>query len=877
MRIPALVALVLIARAASAATLESSTLSLQVTEAPYSFRVVERSTGEILLRQSATTFTMAGSSAGAASASAVVTTATTLDADLTLGGAGTAHVRFTFTTPQVLKVALTAMGSTQIQEQFEDQQEHVYGIWEYPWSGGLDNRGQEHPYLGVGQNTGSLYTSGRAPFYVTSRRYGIYAETDAEGQYSVASGGRTGFWFRGPSLSYHVIYGPRYLDVLARYAAIAGGPPVPPLWALDTIYWEDDFHRDLHNATNAQGNVLDLATQLQDRRIHASGVLVDRPYGTGDNGWGNMDFDGQFPDPDGMVSGLHARGLNLILWVANRAWNGLYTDGKASDYLFPGSATLGPAVDLRLTPAYTWLEGRLDPLAKLAHGYKIDRGEQGEHPDSVQNQNVTLFARLTQHGLAVHHPDEAFVISRNVADTGRQFTAVWNGDTRSDFTGLAYSVAAGLRSGAVMMPVWGSDTGGYLRGGGGPSEEVFARWYGFSAYSPIMEVLVGDDHTPWYDYSAALVAIARKHGDTHHDLMPYTRSMLYAASKTGAPVLRPLFFVHDDAAAVNLADQYLYGSELLVAPVLQAGALTRSVYLPAGGKWVEYNGRLEVVNGGATVQAAAPLDTIPAYAREGAIIPRGELYRGNDNWTAGWAPALRIELFPSATTASRFDYFTGAEVRPITAAKASGRLTIQFGDLGLAGKLDVYLLGFTSVTRNGVKLSAADYSYSSASHLLSVAFTGATTLEIDGAASIFGPGNEATPDAGADAGADAAPDAGIDAAPDAGPDAGADAGPDAAPDVAADAAADRAVADAATRPDGRDAGAVEVGPQPAATLDASLLPDAPPVADAAVVPSTAGGSSGGCSCSTGTRAAGRLQMMPLALALLVALRRRQRG
>ncbi|HXU80116.1 MAG TPA: hypothetical protein VN914_01880, partial [Polyangia bacterium] len=125
-------ALVLIARAASAATLESSTLSLQVTEAPYSFRVVERSTGEILLRQSATTFTMAGSSAGAASASAVVTTATTLDADLTLGGAGTAHVRFTFTTPQVLKVALTAMGSTQIQEQFEDQQEHVYGIWEYP-------------------------------------------------------------------------------------------------------------------------------------------------------------------------------------------------------------------------------------------------------------------------------------------------------------------------------------------------------------------------------------------------------------------------------------------------------------------------------------------------------------------------------------------------------------------------------------------------------------------------------------------------------------------------------------------------------------------------------------------------------------------------
>src|SRR6185436_16739857 len=204
------------------------------------------------------------------------------------------------------------------------------------------------------------------------------------------------------------------------------------------------------------------------------------------------------------------------------------------------------------------------------------------------------------------------------------------------------SVAVGLRSGAVMMPAWGSDTGGYLRGGGGPSEEVFARWYGFSAYSPIMEVLVGDRHTPWYDYSAALVAIARKHGDAHHDLMPYTRSFLYAASKTGAPVMRPLFLAYpDDTTAATVADQYFYGTELLVAPVLQAGATKRGVYLPPG-KWVDYNGRLDVVTGGTTVQASAPLDTIPVYAREGAIVPRGELYRGNDKWSAGWASALRI-------------------------------------------------------------------------------------------------------------------------------------------------------------------------------------------------------------------------------------------
>jgi alpha-glucosidase (family GH31 glycosyl hydrolase) len=105
----------------------------------------------------------------------------------------------------------------------------------------------------------------------------------------------------------------------------------------------------------------------------------------------------------------------------------------------------------------------------------------------VQNENVTLFAKLVREGLVARQGEEVFVIARNVNDTGRRYAGVWNGDSRSDFTGLAYSVAAGLRSGAVMMPVWGSDTGGYLRGSG-LSEEVFARWYGFSAFSPVMEV-----------------------------------------------------------------------------------------------------------------------------------------------------------------------------------------------------------------------------------------------------------------------------------------------------------------------------------------------------------------------------------------------------
>ena len=260
--------------------------------------------------------------------------------------------------------------------------------------------------------------------------------------------------------------------------------------------------------------------------------------------------------------------------------------------LFPGSDNLGPAADLRNPAAYAWLKAKLAPYVELgAKGYKIDRGEQDEHPDAVQNENVTLFARLAQESLAARHGSDGFVFARNVADTGRKHAAVWNGDSEANFTGLAYSIAAGLRSGLIVMPMWGSDTGGYLRGATTPTEEVFARWLGFSAYSPMMEVLVGDGHTPWYDYSPALVDIARKHAAAHHDLIPYMRSFLHAATRTGAPVMRPCCFeLPDDVSLANTWDQYLFGAELLVAPVVTAGATAGGVSCRPGAGWTTTGG-----------------------------------------------------------------------------------------------------------------------------------------------------------------------------------------------------------------------------------------------------------------------------------------------
>jgi alpha-D-xyloside xylohydrolase len=727
-----------LAAAAEATTvLESPALRLAVSGKPYRFQLVEKSTRQVLLAEGETRFTVAGKALTAGTAT-ITRSGDKLVADVAVGDGGQrARATFAFKTPQVLQVKLELPGAEQVSEAFEDHHEHVYGIWEYPFDGALDNRGIQRDLLGVGRNEGVWYSSGRAPFYVTSNKYGVYVESTARGSYSVAVDGKTGFTFAEPTVTYDVIYGPDYYSVLARYTEIAGGPFMPPLWAFDSAWWSDDFHEALHATRNAQENTLDIASKLAEHKIPAGSICFDRPIGSGTMGWGNMDFDTSFPDAAKMIAELHARGLESTVWAANRAWNQLYEQGKAKGYLFDVDPKKGPAADLRKPEAYAWFKDKLDAYVKLGvKGYKIDRGEQGEHPDAVQNANVTLFDRLAYEGMTAKHGKEAFSFARNVYDTGRRYTAVWNGDTPMTYTGLRYSVLSGLRSGVIVMPMWGSDTGGYVQSPAGPPEELFIRWFQFSAFSPMLEVLVGGRHTPWYDYSPRMTEVTREQVAQHHDFIPYTRSLMFEATRTGAPVMRPLVFSYPtDPKVATLGDQFLYGPELLVAPVVEEGKTSRPVYLPAG-RWVDYHDRHTVVAGGKTISADAPLERIPVYAREGAIIPRGDVFKGNNTWTQNWAPSLHVEIFPSEKVPGRFAYYDGLVAQPITATLKKGRATIAFPDLGTPGSVELFVKSAAKVRSNGKPLTAGT-GYTFENGRLTVPFKGATKLELDGVVSLF--------------------------------------------------------------------------------------------------------------------------------------------
>jgi alpha-D-xyloside xylohydrolase len=721
----------------AAETLESPALRLELNTSPYSFRVIEKSGGEVLVSETGgITFTSNGYTVR--NATDVTKANGSMRAIVHLEGTSeVAQASFTFVKPEVLQVVFSFKNGVpaEMKEEFADRGEHYYGIWEMPFGGNLDNRGADHDFMGIRHQADVNYSSARAPFYVTSKKYGVYVESTAKGHFSLAKDGKTSFSFFDTQLKYDVIYGPSYAEVFERYNRIAGPSIMPPAWAFGSIWWRDDNHDDLRRATNAQEKTIEDADKLRALRIPAGSIWLDRPFGTGEMGWGNMDFDASFPDPAKMIRDLQERGMNLLLWIANRSWNQLQVEGSARGYLYFGRAS---AADMKNPNAYAWFKDKLNEYVRLGvKGYKIDRGEEDEMPLSDENLNAILFPKMAAEGLRDVYGGDFFNFTRNVNDIGRKYTAVWNGDTRSTFAGLEVSIKNGLRSGAINFPMWGSDTGGYIRV---PEKEVFARWLEFSAFSPMMEILIGPKRTIWDDYDDELVGITKKYVAAHHDLIPYTRSYLYKATQTGMPVMRALAFAYPgDDSLSDTWDEYLYGDSLLVAPVTTAGGVSRKVYLPEG-RWMDYNDMLTVYQGKKSITAAAPLGTIPLFVREGAIVVRGDVVKLNNNWVENWSPKLRIEIFPSGKTSSEFDYFTGDGVQKITATAEGDNLAIQFGELGAEGGLEVYCLRPSAVTKNGTKLrEGSGFTYDAQLHKLTVPFKGATKMTFQGARSLFAP------------------------------------------------------------------------------------------------------------------------------------------
>ena len=204
---------------------------------------------------------------------------------------------------------------------------------------------------------------------------------------------------------------------------------------------------------------------------------------------------------------------------------------------------------------------------------------------------------------------------------------IWPGDLDNDFSvhvpprigGLPAAIVAGISVGLVGFPFFAPDVGGFLNGT--PSKNSLIRWAQFGALCPVMQLGGGGNHRPWDTsvFDAETLRIYRKYARLHHDLAPYIYSYASEAFDYGMPVIRSLALHHpDDPAAWREDYTYLFGQELLVAPVYE-DVTAREVYLPRG-RWIDFWDRTEHVGPKRFVRQA-PLDTLPLFVKAGAIIP----------------------------------------------------------------------------------------------------------------------------------------------------------------------------------------------------------------------------------------------------------------
>jgi alpha-glucosidase len=253
-------------------------------------------------------------------------------------------------------------------------------------------------------------------------------------------------------------------------------------------------------------------------------------------------------------------------------------------------------------------------------------------------------ARATFAGMLAHDPDSRpFILTRAAFSGAQTVAALWGGDNSSVWEHLAGSLPYLLNLGLSGMPFVGVDIGGF---NGLTNGELLARWFQAGAFYPFCRnhAETGTNLKEPWAFGPRIEAICRRALELRYQLLPYTYSLFHEAAQTGAPIMRPLAWHYpQDAATFNLADQFLHGRDLLVAPVLAAGASARAVYLPRD-TWYRW-GTDEALEGPRHVLAEAPLEPggLPLYVRGGALLP---MWPAAAHTGAVQREALRVHVWP---------------------------------------------------------------------------------------------------------------------------------------------------------------------------------------------------------------------------------------
>lgn len=517
----------------------------------------------------------------------------------------------------------------------KDRQEHYFGLIEKLYPNNRKNpdlRGQTvdvEVYAQGERDYAENYASAYSAFFMSSHGYGSFFDTFAKGRYRLGVEGVTEIYHQTGQLDWHIFYGPSGDKIHKEYYQVIGSPKHIPMWACGPVFWRD------HNTGSQE--ILDDIANYAELQIPLTACFVDRPYSNGTHEWSAMDFNTNFANPEKWIKTINEEyGMEFMTWVGSLTFGDTDFPGLLPNYR--------GYLDLTHPDAVKEYESRLKTHQYPAgvKGHKMDRADENfpmtaQWHDPVgesetRNKYVYLHSKVIHDFLSRAHGKDQFNFARAAFHRCQPYlSAIWGGDSRSNWQGMAGNMANATRAGFMGFPVWGSDTGGYL-GEGRINETLYRRWLQWSAWSGMFQVKIdgaggsGEDRAPW-SYPASFQEVYRQVSEQRMALLPYIYSQANTAHINGV-MMKPLAYLYpDDSTTYSIWDEYVFGNAFLVAPVFSADN-SREVYFPEG-RWYDYYDLSKSFEGPMSVNIDVPAESIPVFVKANSIYLTGQVFQGS--------------------------------------------------------------------------------------------------------------------------------------------------------------------------------------------------------------------------------------------------------
>ncbi|NGP43812.1 DUF4968 domain-containing protein [Bacillaceae bacterium SIJ1] len=564
-----------------------------------------------------------------------------------------------------------------------DANDHFYGFGEK--TSFLDKRGEKMTMWNTdvfaphNPEIDALYQS--IPYFMTIRNgqaHGIFLDNPAKTVFDMKSSTEQySMKAERGQLDYYIFAGPTPKDVLEQYTAITGKMPLPPKWALG-------YHQSRYSYKNEQ-EVRALVQTFKEKRIPLDAIYLDIHYM---DGYRVFTFDeDRFPNPKQLMQELKDEGIHVVPIVDPGVKEDpeyfVYQEGVKDDHfckyidgtIYHGDVWPGNSAFPDFTKAevrkwwgdnhtfYTDLgiEGVWNDMnepavfnetktmdVKVVHDNDGDPQTHGE----LHNLYGFLMGKATHEGLKEQiNGKRPFLLTRAGFAGVQRYATVWTGDNRSFWEHLQMALPMCMNLGVSGVPFCGPDVGGFAHDTNG---QLLARWTQFGTFTPYFRnhsELHSLPQEPW-QFGETYEKVIKKYIEQRYVWMPYLYTLFQEASVTGTPVMRPLVLEYpNDKHTFNLSDQFMIGSDVIVAPILTPDTYHRVVYLPEG-RWVNYwtNEKLE---GGKHHLVEAPLDTLPIFVKEGAVITHGAVKRSTETKEE----QLTVHVYPKEGETSTFTYY----------------------------------------------------------------------------------------------------------------------------------------------------------------------------------------------------------------------------